>query len=122
MQKNKALVSIVLVLGLVILIGLALLGYGIFKTANNPNFKFFKSAVEKPNNNKKAFNVGESLNPSIKKNILIKLAKEEWVHGVTTSMNKVLVHITNKNKEDRLLILNADNGSIIRQIKFQRRQ
>jgi hypothetical protein len=98
------------------------LGYGIFKTANDPNFKFFKSAVEKPNNNKKVFNIGESLNPSIKKNILIKLAQEEWVHGVTTSMNKVLVHITNKNKEDRLLILNADNGSIIRQIKFQRRQ
>ena len=122
MHKNKALVSIVLILGFVILIGLGLLGYGLFKTANDPNFKFFKSTVEKPNNNKKALSIGPSLSPSVKKNILIKLAKEEWVHEVTTSMNKVLVHITNKNKEDRLLILNADNGSIIRQIKFQRRQ
>ena len=121
MQKNKALVSIVLVLGLVILIGLALLGYGLFKTANNPNFKFFKSTVEKPNNNK-ALSIGPSLSPSVKKNILIKLAKEEWVHGVTASMNKVLIHITNKNKQDRLLILDASSGSIIRQINFQRRQ
>jgi hypothetical protein len=122
MHKNKALVSIVLILGCVILIGLALLGYGLFKTANNPNFKFFKSAIEKPHNSKKALSKNPGLSLSFKNNILIKLTQEEWVHEVTTSMNKVLIHIRTKDKQDRLLILDADNGSIIHQIKFQRRQ
>ena len=122
MLKNKALVSIVLILGFMILIGLVLLGYGFFKTANNPNFKFFKNTIIKPNDNSKALNKDPALSPNFKKNILIELAKQEWVHEITTSANKIFVHITNKNKQDRLLIINSDNGSIIRQIEFQHRQ
>ena len=119
MHKNKALVLIVLILGFVILTGLAFLGYGFFKKANNPKFRFFKSTIEKSNNNQKALNKGSGLSTNFKKNILVELAKEEWVREITTSMNKILVHITNKNKQDRLLIIDADNGFIIRQIEFQ---
>ena len=122
MHKNKTLVSIVIILGFVILIGLGLLGYGLFKTVNDPNFRFFTNFIEKPSNSKKSLNKGRNLGLIFKQNILIQLAKDEWVHGITASMNKVIIHITNQNKQDRILIIDADNGSIVHNIKFQHRK
>ena len=120
MQRNKALVSIVLLLGFVIIGGIALLGYGLFEKANNPDFKFFKNVIETPNNKIKTHDRNSGLNTSFRKNISILLAKEEWLHEVVTSKNKIILHITNKSKNDRLLILDADNGSIISKINFKR--
>ena len=120
MQRNKALVSIVLLLGFVIIGGIALLGYGLFEKANNPDFKFFKNVIETPNNKIKTHDKNSGLNTSFRKNISILLAKEEWVHEVVTSKNKIILHITNKSKNDRLLILDADNGSVISKINFKR--
>ena len=112
MQRNKALVSIVITLGFIIIGGLSILGYGLFKKANDPDFKFFKNSVQtrmKPSHS----------NTNFKNNISILLEKKEWVHGITTSENKIIVHITSENKQDRLLILNANNGTLIGQIKFK---
>ena len=120
MQRNKALVSIVLLLGFVIIGGIALLGYGLFEKANNPDFKFFENVIETPNNKIKTHDRNSGLNTSFRKNISILLAKEEWVHEVVASKNKIILHITNKSKNDRLLILDADNGSIISKINFKR--
>jgi hypothetical protein len=120
MQRNKALVSIVLLLGFVIIGGIALLGYGLFEKANNPDFKFFKNVIETPNNKIKTYDKNSGFNTSFSKNISILLAKEEWVHEIMTSENKIIVHITSKSKNDRLLILDADNGSIISKINFKR--
>lgn len=120
MQRNKALVSIVLLLGFVIIGGIALLGYGLFEKANNPDFKFFKNVIETPNNKIKTHDKNSGFNTSFSKNISILLAKEEWLHEVVTSKNKIILHITNKSKNDRLLILDADNGSVISKINFKR--
>ena len=120
MQRNKALVSIVLLLGFVIIGGIALLGYGLFEKANNPDFKFFKNVIETPSNKIKTHVRNSGLNTSFRKNISILLAKEEWLREVVTSKNKIILHITNKSKNDRLLILDADNGSIISKINFKR--
>lgn len=120
MQRNKALVSIVLLLGFVIIGGIALLGYGLFEKANNPDFKFFKNVIETPNNKIKTYDKNSGFNTSFSKNISILLAKEEWVHEIMTSKNKIIVRITSKSKNDRLLILDADNGSVISKINFKR--
>ena len=120
MQRNKALVSIVLLLGFVIIGGIALLVYGLFEKANNPDFKFFKNVIETPHNKIKSHDKNSGLNTSFRKNISILLAKEEWVHEIMTSKNKIIVHITSKSKNDRLLILDADNGSVISKINFKR--
>ena len=120
MQRNKALVSIVLLLGFVIIGGIALLGYGLFEKANNPDFKFFKNVIETPNNKIETHDRNSGFNTSFSKNISILLAKEEWVHEIMTSKNKIILHITNKSKNDRLLILDADNGSVISKINFKR--
>ncbi|MEE2998605.1 MAG: hypothetical protein VX693_01665 [Pseudomonadota bacterium] len=112
MQRNKALVSIVITLGFIIIGGLAVLGYGLFKKANEPDFKFFKKSVQKPDKPLHS-------NTNFKKSISILLAKKERVHGIATSENKITIHITSENKQDRLLILNANNGALIGQIKFK---
>ena len=42
MPKNKALVSLVAALGLILMAGLGVLVWGLQKQADDPTFKFFK--------------------------------------------------------------------------------
>jgi hypothetical protein len=122
MHKNKALVSIVLILGLVIVVGLGVLVYGLYKKANNPSFNFFQQTTKKKNIPAKTSNETIEKNRKFKKKISIPLTNGEWVSNMTTSQNKIIVHITNKYKNDRLLILDATNGSIISHVEFKYRQ
>ena len=122
MHKNKALVSIVLILGFVIIAGLGILVFGLYKKANDPSFNFFKQTNKKKNITEKIPNNPVQENTKFKKNISIPLTKGEWISNVATSQNKIIIHITNNYKKDRLLILNATNGSIISHVKFKQSQ
>ena len=46
MRKNKALISIVIILGLIIILGLGALIFGLYEKANDPSFSFFKHMYE----------------------------------------------------------------------------
>ena len=122
MHKNKALVSIVLILGLVIIAGLGVLVYGLYKKANDPSFNFFNQTAKNKNNPAITSQKTITENIKFKKNISISLTNGEWVSNMATSQNKIIVHITNKFKKDRLLILDATNGSIISHVKFKQHQ
>ena len=122
MHKNKALVSIVLILGLVIIAGLGILVYGLYKKANDPSFNLFKQTNKKKNISEKISNNTIEGNTKFKKDISIPLTNGEWISSIATSQNKIIIHITNKFKKDRLLILDATNGSIISHVKFKQHQ
>jgi len=122
MQNNKGLISIVLFLGLVIIVGLALLGVGIYKRATNQEFKLFKKTSTEAEKHSITYDRIGSIRTKLTNNISIPLKKEEWIQQVTTSKNSIIIHINSKAKNVRLLILDANNGSIISEIKFGNHQ
>ena len=107
MHKNKALVSIVLILGLVIIAGLGVLIYGLYKKANDTSFNFFNQTAKNKNNPAITSQKTITENIKFKKNISISLTNGEWVSNMATSQNKIIIHITNKFKSisDNLLII-----------------
>ncbi len=119
MHKNKALVSLVFGLGLIIMGGLVLLGYGLSQRAKDPNFSFFKSSDETPEKiNEKISNKKSISTADLPKNISIPLAKGARVSRVDVSDDKIVVHIIDEAKRDLILILDAHSGAVIRRIHF----
>jgi len=122
MHKNKALVSLVFGLGIILIGGISLLAYGLIQRGNDPDFKFFKTDPEMP---LETSSQHDKLVPAISKlpaNISIPLAKGTWISAIETSGNKIIVHITNEAKRDQLLILDARTGAVISRIRFDHAQ
>jgi hypothetical protein len=118
MERNKTLVSIVIGLGIILIGGLAILGYGLFQRANNPEFKFFKSSAKTTPEVNKLPEKNSNLSTAESKKIHIPLNKGEWIQEMKTSKNKIIIRITNEAKNDRLLIIDPTNGSVIFSIYF----
>jgi hypothetical protein len=118
MQRNKTLVSIVIVLGIIIIVGVALLGYGLVQRFHDPEFKFFKSNSNTIPKIDKIFDTSLNALPTQQKKITIPLNKGEWISEMETSENKIIIYVTNKEKNDYILILNSTDGSIILKIYF----
>ena len=122
MRKNKALISIVIILGLIIILGLGALIFGLYEKASDPSFSFFKKTALTNNiTTGKTKNIAEK-NIKSKKNISIPLAKSERVKQIAASDNKIILLITNKFENSRLLIIDANNGAVISHIEFKNRQ
>ena len=122
MRKNKALISIVIILGLIIILGLGALIFGLYEKANDPSFSFFKKTALTNNlTTGKTNNIVEK-NIRSKKNISIPLAKSERVKQIAATDNKIILLITNKFENSRLLIIDANNGAVISHIEFKNRQ
>jgi hypothetical protein len=122
MHKNKALVSLVFGLGIILIGGISLLAYGLYQRGNDPDFKFFKTASEM---SVKAGSQPVKLAPRIPKlpaNISIPLAKGTWVSAIESSGSNIIVHITNEAKRDQLLILDVNTGAVLSRIRFDRPQ
>ena len=118
MHKNKALVSLVLGLSIILVGGLGLLGYGLYKRASNPDFKFFTTNNEKPAKTSKLLGKASNSNGELPTNISIPLAKGEWVIKIALSDGNIIAHVTSVEKRDRFLIIDAKTGAIMRQIRF----
>ena len=122
MHKNKALVSLVVGLGIIIVGGLVVLGYGLNQRASNPDFKFFKTNDTAPAKGSKASTVPAQIQAKLPANVSIPLAQGSWVREIETSGDKIIVHITNEAKRDRILILDAGTGAVLRRIQFDHKQ
>ena len=118
MHKNKALVSLVLGLSIILVGGLGLLGYGLYKRASNPDFKFFTTNNEEPAKTSKLLGKDSNSNGELPTNISIRLAKGEWVIKIALSDGNIIAHVTSVEKRDRFLIIDAETGAIMRQIRF----
>tara|TARA_Y100000739_G_scaffold203077_1_gene188849 strand:- start:464 stop:832 length:369 start_codon:yes stop_codon:yes gene_type:complete len=122
MRKNKALISIVIILGLIIILGLGALIFGLYEKANDPSFSFFKQTALTNNLTTGTTNNIVEKNIKSKKNISIPLAKSERVKQIAASDNKIILLITNKFENSRLLIIDANNGAVISHIEFKNSQ
>ena len=118
MSKNKALVLIVFSLGLIIISGLMLLGYGLYQRALDPSFKLFNFKNKPEIYDTQVLAKNQNKNKLIPQKIKIALSLNEWVRDVKTLQNRLVIHITTDLKKDRILILDADTGSIITSINF----
>ena len=118
MSKNKALVLIVFSLGLIIVSGLMLLGYGLYQRALDPSFKLFNFKNKPEIYDTQVLAKIQNKNKIIPQKIKIALSLNEWVRDVKTLQNRLVIHITTDLKKDRILILDADTGSIITSINF----
>lgn len=122
MRKNKALISIVIILGLIIILGLGALIFGLYEKAKDPSFSFFKQTALTNNLATGTTNNIVEKNIKSRKNISIPLAKSERVSEIAATDNKIILLITNKFENSRLLILDANNGSVIGHVEFKNRQ
>ncbi len=122
MHKNKTLVSLVVGLGIIIVGGLVVLGYGLNQRASNPDFKFFKTSDTAPAKVSKASAVQAQIQAKLPTNVSIPLAQGSWVREIETSGDKIIVHIINEAKRDRILILDAETGAVLRRIRFDHKQ
>ena len=118
MSKNKALVLIVFSLGLIIISGLMLLGYGLYQRALDPSFKLFNFKNKPEIYDTQVLAKIQNKNKLIPQKIKIALSLTEWVRDVKTLQNGLVIHITTDLKKDRILILDANTGSIITSINF----
>tara|TARA_B100000315_G_C14560171_1_gene580113 strand:- start:1368 stop:1706 length:339 start_codon:yes stop_codon:yes gene_type:complete len=112
MQKNKALVSLVMGLSVILIGGFILLVYGLVQQSANPDFKLFKSSEAVP----------AELRAKLPANISIPLPPGSWVREIEASDGKIIVHVTTEAKRDRILILDAATGVIIRRIRFDQQK
>ena len=118
MSKNKALVLIVFSLGLIIISGLMLLGYGLYQRTSDPSFKLFNFKNKLEIYDTQVLAKIQNKNKLIPQKIKIALSLNEWVRDVKTLQNRLVIHITTDLKKDRILILDANTGSIITSINF----
>lgn len=118
MHKNKALVSLVLGLGIILVGGFVLLVYGLVQRANDPDFKLFVGEDTKPAETSKIPTVSAALKAKLPDNTAISLAKGSWISEIETTGNKIIVHIRNEAKRDLILVLDANSGAVLRRIRF----
>ncbi|MDP7600484.1 MAG: DUF6476 family protein [Rhodospirillales bacterium] len=109
MQKNKALVLLVMGLSVILIGGFALLVYGLVQQASNPDFKFFKSSEAVP----------ADVKAKPPANISIPIPQGSKVGEIEVSEGKIIVHLTTETRQDRILILDAETGVVIRRIRLE---
>ena len=118
MHKNKALVSLVFGLGIILIGGFGLLIFGLYQRASDPDFKFFSENSDKPAQISPAANPTPRLNTNLPVNISIPLPKGERIKEIEASGNRIIVHITNQAKQDQIMVLDAETGAVIRRLRF----
>ena len=118
MHKNKALVSLVFGLGIILIGGFGLLIFGLYQRASDPDFKFFSENSDKPAQISSAANPTPRLNTNLPVNISIPLPTGERIKEIEASGNRIIVHITNQAKQDQIMVLDAETGAVIRRLRF----
>ena len=118
MHKNKVLVSLVLGLGIIIVLGLILLGYGLYQRANNSDYSLFNKTKLTDKFSKK-----NSPRNKYPLNLVVPLSKKEFIKEIESSNNNLAIYISNqKGTEERLIILDMESSIIKSHIKFKRKQ
>jgi len=103
MNANKGLLALVIGMGVIVLLGVGVLAYGLMQRASNPNFAFFKDA------------------PSAT-NIQIALPEGATVQEIGTVNNLLAVHVIDGQDRDSVLMIDPADGRIVRRLDFRAAQ
>lgn len=119
MQKNKGIILIVILLGLVIIAGLILLGYGILQKSKDRDFKLFNISSKSQARSVLTSEPNIIIKKPSEKQITIPLDKNESVEQVMLSKNNIIVKISDGSKNMRIMILDSGSGTVLKQIVFR---
>ncbi len=108
MQKNKALVLLVMGLSVILIGGFALLVYGLVQQASNPDFKLFKSSEA----------VTSKVKANLPVDISVSIPKGSKIGDLEVTEGKIIIRLTSEAKPDRILVLDADTGAVLRRIQL----
>lgn len=106
MPTNKALVGLVVGMGVLIVVGLGVLAYGLVRKASDPSFGFFRAA------------------PSAAgaPNIAVPLPAGTSVVSVDRSGDFLMVHTVDDSDTSIILFLDPGTGRVVRTITFGERK
>lgn len=110
MHTNKALVGLVVALGVAILLAVLALVYGFVQKAADPSFRFFALTAPAP-----AKNSGKSEPAS---NITVPLPLGTSVVSVVQSGDLLMVHTVDEDDSSAVLFIDPNDGRIVRRIAF----
>lgn len=111
MPTNKALVGLVIGMGAIIVVGLAMLSYGLIRRGADPSFKFFSTAPASAPSSDLVKGGGQA-------NITVPLPTGTSVVSVTRSGDQLMVHIVDEDDNSAVLFIDPNDGRIVRRIAF----
>lgn len=104
MNANKALLALVVGMGVVIVLAAGVLSYGLVRRSSDPGFRFFAQSAP-----------GEATAVA---DLKVALPPETTVISVGQSGKLLLVHTVDEDGESTVLYLDPSNGHIVRRILF----
>lgn len=104
MNANKGLLALVIGMGVIVLLGVGVLAYGLMQRASNPSFSFFKE--DSPGAG----------------NIQVALPDGATVQEIGTINNLLAVHVVDGQDRDSVLLINPSDGHIVRRLDFRAAQ
>ncbi len=120
----QALKGLVIGMGLLIVIGMGVLGYGLYKKATDPGFKFFKdsgaptaSAPATP-----AAPIASAAPQTPLKSFGTKsvpLAPGETLEGVTPNGSYLILHLKGSDGSDSLTIVDMNGGAVVGRLNLE---
>jgi len=120
----QALKGLVIGMGLLIVIGMGVLGFGLYKKATDPGFRFFKEAstpeVIAPT--MPAAPVASAQPAAIPEAFGTKsvpLAPGETLEGVTPDGNRLILHLKGSDGADSLTIVDMNSGAVLGRLNLE---
>jgi hypothetical protein len=111
MQTNKALVGVVIGMGAVLVVGMAVLAYGLAMKSADPSFRFFSTS--QPTLAKDAGRAASTAS-----NITVQLPMGTSVVSVVRADELLMVHTVDEEDNSAILFIDPNDGRIVRRIAF----
>ena len=109
MQANKALVSLVVGLGFLIIGGAIIIAFGLYKKSTDPSYKFFGGAQDVTGPKKAAGPAGTDF---------IDLPTGAEIAHMETSGNRLILHVRKKDQSQSILIIDMESGALLKRFSI----
>jgi len=111
MSANKALIALVIGMGVIILVGLAVLGYGLVQRAADPSLRFFARPAS----------------PTLATlpsgpDLTIPISPGSSIASVEARGELLMVHVVDEEDRSTLLFIDPTDGRIVKRIAFSPRR
>ena len=111
MSANKALVTLVIGMGVIILLGLAMLGYGLIQRSTDSSFRFFARPASPTT---APLQSGPDLT--------VPIPPGSSIASVEARGELLMVHVVDEEDRSTLLFIDPSDGRIVKRIAFSPRR
>lgn len=113
MQANKALLSLVVGLGFLIIAGAIIIAFGIYKKSTDPSFRFF-AASKGPTETLVAPIAGPMAGGPIA------LPPGAEISHMEAAGNRLILHVRKKDGTQSIMVIDLDTGAVVRRLAIGR--